>query len=687
MDQANDFPTADPPAEPPVPQPALAPPPDDDAASAADGDDLDAALMTSADGAESAPGDVAASVDALPDGVMPTEGAAVDRPAADSSAADAVDAKAPDAPAELDSVPAEPEAPALPDSAMTEMADAAQATEDEAREAVEAAEPVEAMAGPAEPAVEQVVAPKVAPAAEPEMSMMELLMEQGNYFPGQFQRGDAVDGIVVRKDKNQLILDIGAKQEGIVPASDLMRMPEGYIDQVKVGDAIKGIILRPEGEIIVSVHQALTMADWDKAREQMDSGEILELEIVGYNKGGAIVQYGNLQGFVPRSHLAEGAGRAGEEGDAPAPGDGRKIPVKVIEVSRRKRRLIMSERQALREWRSTRKQRLLETLREGDVRRGRVNSVADFGAFVDLGGADGLVHVSEMTHERGKHPRDIVQVGQEVEVQVLSIDREHSRIGLSMKRLQSDPWTRVEQDHYVGELVEATISNLTKFGAFARLDDGLEGLIHISELSDEHVEHPREAAKSGQRVTVEILSIDPRHKRIGLSIRRVPPQLRQWHPEDEAGEIEAPPAEPELEPEPAPVAEAAAARSSEPEPAADEVAEAEEAEEVAEPEALPEPDADAAEAEEPESEAASMAMQDDGGAEDDEIADDGISEVSDDSADTGESADTGDEAAAAADDDVAEAEMDEAGPDEADTDETDTDETPVADDPEASDQD
>lgn len=384
------------------------------------------------------------------------------------------------------------------------------------------------------------------------MTMGELLMEQGDFFAGAFQRGDVVDGVVVRKDKQQLILDIGAKQEAVVPADDLLRMPEGYLDTIDVGDRVKGIIMRPDGEVIVSIYRALTMTDWDDARAALDSGEIRELEIVGFNKGGTLVGFGNLQGFIPRSQL--GDSHAGVHDEASARQLlGVRIPVKVIEVSRRKGRLIMSERQALREWRSTRKRELLETLKEGDVRRGRVSSVADFGAFVDLGGADGLVHVSEMTHERGKHPKDIVSIGQEVEVLVLAIDPDHSRIGLSMKRLRPDPWSKVEHDHYVGELVEVVISNLAKFGAFARLDDGLEGLIHISELSDDRVEHPREAIRAGQRMTVEIIAIDPRRQRIGLSVRRVPPHLRHLHDAD--ADAAAPGSEPEFEPPEAPVVE------------------------------------------------------------------------------------------------------------------------------------
>ena len=228
---------------------------------------------------------------------------------------------------------------------------------------------------------------------------------------------------------------------------------------------------------------------------------------------------------------------------------GATITVKVIEVNRRQRRLIMSERRAVREWRANQKEELLDELEEGEVRTGRVSSIADFGVFVDLGGADGLVHISELTYERGKHPRDVVDVGEDVEVYVLSLDHDRKRIGLSMKRLQQDPWTTVEDDHYVGQIVDAEITNLTKFGAFARLPNGLEGLIHISELSDEHVEHPKEIVRPGQKVAVEIISIDAERQRIGLSMRRVPEHLRlpeeaaEEETEEAAEEAESPSAE------------------------------------------------------------------------------------------------------------------------------------------------
>lgn len=360
------------------------------------------------------------------------------------------------------------------------------------------------------------------------VSMMELLLREGEYLPEQPHRGDLIEAVVVSKDKNQLTVNIGAKQEGLVPASDIARLPPGQFDSIQVGDHVQAIVMRPEGrdgEVILSLYQALSLEDWERAKQLMESGEIVELEIVGYNSGGVLVDYGHLQGFMPRSHLARMSGGDGGP-ERMAEFIGQKVPVKIIEVSRRKRRLIMSERQAIREWRTRQKKQLLSELKEGEVRRGRVTSIADFGAFVDLGGADGLVHVSEMTFERGKQPRDIVKVGQEVDVYVLSIDPDRRRIGLSMKRLQKDPWATVEEDHYVGELTEAVIANVTDFGAFAKLQDGLEGLIHVSELSDQHVGHASEAVRPGQSVTVEVISIDPERHRIGLSLRRVPEHLR-----------------------------------------------------------------------------------------------------------------------------------------------------------------
>jgi small subunit ribosomal protein S1 len=200
---------------------------------------------------------------------------------------------------------------------------------------------------------------------------------------------------------------------------------------------------------------------------------------------------------------------------------GQEIDVCVIEVDRERRRLILSERAASTETRETIKERVIDELNEGDVRRGRVTSLADFGAFVNISGADGLVHLSEISWDRIQHPSEVLKVGQEVDVKVISVDRDKRRIGLSIRQLQDDPWSRQISEYEVGQLVEGTITRLTKFGAFARLKDDLEGLIHISEISEKRIEHPKEVLHEGDVITLRIIKIDPTNHRVGLSLRRV----------------------------------------------------------------------------------------------------------------------------------------------------------------------
>jgi len=362
-------------------------------------------------------------------------------------------------------------------------------------------------------------------------SMMALLLEEGDFLPSRYQRGDVVEGAVVSKSRDQLTVNLGAKQEAVVPASDIARVPKAVWDAVQPGDTIQLVVMRPDGrdgEIVLSLSQALTGEDWTRAEELLENGQVVELEIVGFNRGGLLVGFGGLQGFIPRSQMARPMPEGGPERMAEFVGE--RIVVKVVEVSRAKRRLIMSERQAAREWRTERKRQLLGDLSEGDVRRGRVTSIAEFGAFIDLGGADGLVHVSEMSFDRNRRPSDIVKIGDEVDVQVLSIDRERKRISLSMKRLLKDPWAIAAEEHYVGELVDGVVVNMADFGAFVRLQDHLEGLIHVSELSDVPVRHPSEAVRAGQTVTVEIIALDPDRQRLGLSLKRVPEHLRHVEP-------------------------------------------------------------------------------------------------------------------------------------------------------------
>ena len=294
----------------------------------------------------------------------------------------------------------------------------------------------------------------------------------------------------------------------------------------------------------------MTETQQEEASRRFGADEI----VAGYNKGGLIVRLGKVRGFVPASQLttrrqrAQGETLSGE--DLRAQLVGQKLQLKIIELDRERNRLILSERAAMREWRRQQKAQLLADLREGDIRRGEVISLCDFGAFVDLGGADGLVHLSELSWRRVAHPSEVLKVGDEVEVYVLNVDRERKRIGLSLKRLQPDPWTQAVNKYTVGQLVEGTITKLVKFGAFARLsDDDIEGLIHISELSDQHVTHPKEVVKEGDVLTLRVIRVDAQRRRIGLSLKQVASgeyAEADWQAEYEAGLAEEEEGEPEL---------------------------------------------------------------------------------------------------------------------------------------------
>jgi small subunit ribosomal protein S1 len=259
----------------------------------------------------------------------------------------------------------------------------------------------------------------------------------------------------------------------------------------------------------------------------LDTQEVYTGKVVGYNRGGLLVKMGQVRGFVPASQLSSNrqmnnSGESTEEQLRRIVGQ--KIFAKVIEVDRSRNRLILSERAATKEMREVQRSQILDGLKEGEIREGRIVNLADFGAFVDIGGVEGLVHLSELSWKRVNHPADRLKLGDQVSVYILNVDQERQRIALSLKRLEPDPWNTIEQTYQVGQLVAATITKLTKYGAFARLGDEyeLEGLIHISELSADHVKHPRDVVQKGQVVTARIVRIDPEQRQLGLSLKRVP---------------------------------------------------------------------------------------------------------------------------------------------------------------------
>jgi small subunit ribosomal protein S1 len=403
---------------------------------------------------------------------------------------------------------------------------------------------------------------------EPEMEInsMESLLEfesLGLDFP---KAGEIRKGTIATMGDNEILVSVGTKSEGVISGRELEQIPDEERAKFAVGVDINVYVVTPEdanGNVVLSYLRAQEEKDWEEAESLAESDDSFESTIIGYNKGGLLVPLGQLRGFVPASQVSL-TRRANSIGDTPDQRWGKmvgeEIEVCVIEVDRERRRLILSERAALQETRETLKERLLEELNEGDVRKGRVTSIADFGAFVNIDGADGLVHLSEISWERINHPSDVLEVGQDVEVKVISIDQDRKRIGLSIRQLQSDPWVKRIEALREGQLVEATVTHLTKFGAFARLDEELEGLIHVSELSEQRVNHPKEVVSEGETLTLRVIKIDPERRRIGLSLRKVDSPAYQdldWKmelsdevemgDEDEAEENEAAGAEPESE--------------------------------------------------------------------------------------------------------------------------------------------
>ncbi len=363
--------------------------------------------------------------------------------------------------------------------------------------------------------------------ATPTTQTMADLLSQEEYNYQQPQRGEIRTGQVVLVGPNEIVVDVGAKREGVVSPQDLERLSAEERSAISVGDQVSVYVVNPEdrdGNTIVSLYLAQIEKDWQKAEEYLKSKEIVEGKVIGYNKGGLVVPFGKIRGFVPASQVVGFPRRLSptEKSARLAEQVGHEIVVQIIEVDRRRRRLIMSEQAAQGEWREQQRRKLMDSLVEGQVVHGVVTSLANFGAFVDLGGTDGLIHISELAWHRIKHPREIVQVGDEVDVYVLKLDRANSKIGLSLRRLQPDPWSLVDTKYSIGQRVEGTITNIVDFGAFAHLEDGIEGLIHISELSEAEINHPSEVVKRGDRYLLEIIKIEPERQRIGLSLKRVP---------------------------------------------------------------------------------------------------------------------------------------------------------------------
>jgi small subunit ribosomal protein S1 len=347
--------------------------------------------------------------------------------------------------------------------------------------------------------------------------------------------GDIRQGEIIKVDERGFVVDLGLKRDGFIPRTDVELLGKETSSSLEPGQVVKARVVRledAEGNLLLSMYQARFEKDWTKARDLLESGEVWCGEVVDYNRGGLIVQFEHLRGFVPGSHLWRKLGKDVSPDQREARLEvyvGEELPLKVIEVNRDRRRLVLSERLAQQHLREHNRERLMNELVEGQVVQGIVSGLRPFGAFVDLGGADGLIHISELAWRRVRHPDEVLQVGDEIDVYVLGLDHERNRIGLSLKRLQPDPWTLVDETYTIDQLVSGTATNVVDFGAFVALDLGVEGLVHTDDLADPPPSHPREIVQHGDALVLRIRSIDSFRERIGLSLKQVSEQERkEW---------------------------------------------------------------------------------------------------------------------------------------------------------------
>lgn len=380
----------------------------------------------------------------------------------------------------------------------------------------------------------ETIAPTVEPVAEDvsptddaqEPHLMEELAWSEQYDITALRPDTVVTGTVQKKNARSLILDIGAKYEGEIEGREIERLGDSY-DQIEEGQTIEVFIFRTDdnGQPRISIIRAQQEKDWLRAEQLLEDKSIVSGKVVDYNRGGVLLAMGLIRGFIPASHLSLESqmlqDKEGSQADRFAPLVNMTLQVKVIDIERRRNRLILSEKEAMRELSNQAKEAILEELEVGETREGVVSSLAEFGAFVNIGGADGLIHVSELSWSMVNHPSEVLTMGEQVTVKIISVDKERKRIGLSLRQLQPRPWDTLADRYKVGDLVRATITRIKEFGAFARLaNEPVEGLIHISEMSREHVANASDAVTVGEEYEVKIIRLDTERRRMGLSIKQ-----------------------------------------------------------------------------------------------------------------------------------------------------------------------
>ena len=399
--------------------------------------------------------------------------------------------------------------------------------------------------------------------SEPEIvDMAELLASGDAPEPRQLRRGEVVEGLVMGIEREGVLIDlvdIGSKSEGVIPTHEMHSMGSDPLSKISVGEKLLVFVLQPEseeGQVLLSIDRARGEQGWRVLQDRFESGEIFEAEITGFNKGGLLANVEGVNAFIPMSQVV--GAKPGTDGANPlSEMVGRSLRMKVIEINRRRNRAILSERAAMQEWRAAQKDRLLDELVEGEIRKGSVTSIRNFGVFIDLGGADGLAHLSELSWDRNVDAEELFSIGQEIDVYVMRVDRENKKIALSIRRAAPEQWQELIAQHQVGDVVPGVVTKLVAFGAFTRLPGPVEGLAHVSEIVERRINHPEEVLAEGDVIPLKIVRIEHDRHRLGLSLReaRSEAEIRGWLFDDQGRVVQFPDEAREAFPEEASAAE------------------------------------------------------------------------------------------------------------------------------------
>jgi small subunit ribosomal protein S1 len=340
------------------------------------------------------------------------------------------------------------------------------------------------------------------------------------------EKGELRTGILLDIDEHGALVDIGLKHDGVVSRQDLDRLDDSILAELEPGQEVTARVIQArdqEGSLKLSLAQVQAQEDWKRAQSLFDRDEIWYGTVNGFNRGGLLVNFHHIQAFVPASHLRQRipSGQAHQRTKIFKGYIGRELPLKLIEINQLESRLIASERLARKELEQKRLEELLDELTPGEIVTGVVRNLTKFGAFVDLGGAEGLVHISELAWENVRHPRDVVAVGDEIDVVILELDHERKRVNLSRKETLPNPWHTIGNRYSVGQLVTGAVRNVVEFGAFVELERGIQGLLHVSEIATPTPDHPREFVQRGDQLLLKIVRMEPEEERISLSLKEV----------------------------------------------------------------------------------------------------------------------------------------------------------------------